>query len=54
LIELLRRQKAEIEELVKLAERVVGDVGDAGGRLGGEGEGLADGARRAEEILGSV
>jgi kinetochore protein NNF1 len=54
LVEALRRQKAEIEELVALAEKMVGDVEDAGGRLGGEGMELANGARRAEESLGSV
>jgi kinetochore protein NNF1 len=50
LAEILRRQKEEILELVLLAERVVGDLGDAGGRLQGEDGELAE-ARAAEESL---
>jgi kinetochore protein NNF1 len=54
LVEVLRRQKQEIEELVALVEKVVGDLGDAGGRLQGEGEGLSEEARGAERELGRV
>lgn len=54
LVEALRRQKQEIEELVALAEKVVGDVENAGGSLGSVGEGLAERSRRAEGELGSV
>jgi kinetochore protein NNF1 len=53
LIETIRRQRTEIEELVKMAEMVVGDLEDAGGRLGSVGEELAREGRGAEEILGS-
>jgi kinetochore protein NNF1 len=54
LVEVLRRQKAEIEELVALAEKVVGDLEDAGGRLQAEAEGLSGDARGAEVELGRV
>jgi len=54
LIETIRKQRQEIEDLVKMAEKVVGDLEDAGGRLGKEGDVLAKESRSAEEVLGSV
>ncbi len=54
MIETIRRQKTEIEELVKMAEMVVGDLEDAGARLGGVGEELARDGREVEGVLGGI
>ena len=54
MVEQIRRQREEIAELMKLAEKVVGDLEDAGGRLGNEGEGLAARGREAEVVMGGV
>ncbi|KAJ5054620.1 uncharacterized protein L3040_000887 [Drepanopeziza brunnea f. sp. 'multigermtubi'] len=51
LIEEVRRQRAEIEELLKLGEILVGDLEGAGGRLGERGEELARTGREAESVL---
>ncbi|KAI9055176.1 hypothetical protein LZ554_000140 [Drepanopeziza brunnea f. sp. 'monogermtubi'] len=51
LIEEVRRQRAEIEELLKLGEVLVGDLEGAGGRLGERGEELARAGREAEGVL---
>jgi len=51
LVEKLKEQRKEIEGLVGLLEGVVRDLEEGGGLLAAEGEGLAAGAREAEEEL---
>ena len=52
LAEKLAGQRREMEELLKLLERVVGDLEGAGVRLGEEvRDGLDGGARDAEEVM---
>jgi kinetochore protein NNF1 len=53
LVEVLRRQRQEIDELVRMAERVVGDLESAGAKLANEGEVLSE-AAKAEEVLRNV
>ncbi len=53
LLEVLRRQRQEINELVRMAERVVGDLESAGANLAKEGEVLSE-ASRTEEVLRNV
>jgi kinetochore protein NNF1 len=53
LVEVLRRQRQEIDELVRMAERVVGDLESAGAKLANEGEVLSE-AARSEEVLRNV
>ncbi len=53
LVEVLRRQRQEIDELVRMAERVVGDLENAGAKLAKEGEVLSE-AARSEEVLRNV
>ncbi|PVH84777.1 Nnf1-domain-containing protein [Cadophora sp. DSE1049] len=51
LIEEIRRQRAEIEELLGLGEMLVKDLEGAGRRLGERGEDLAGKGREAEGVL---
>lgn len=51
LVEEVRRQRAEIEDWLRLAETLVGDLEAAGRGLGEEGEELARKGREAEGVL---
>lgn len=51
LIEEIRRQRAEIEELLSLGEMLVKDLEGAGKKLGERGEELAEKGREAESVL---
>jgi hypothetical protein len=52
----IRRQRVEIEALLKGVEVLVGDLEGSGGRLGREmdGVGLSGRAREAEGVLGEL
>ena len=51
LLEEIRQQKKEIEELMRAVERSVGDVGGAGDVLGSKVGELSQGGREATEVL---